>query len=274
MSLSKATSNSDLSSNENGQKSNNKPEAIRLDPFGVLQRDAFQKVLNYVELKDLQNKHGVSREWREQIDLHIRHRANTKPKALTIRVVFPERQNIFYGELCEQYLFFCDDIVQSVTNHLANRLPEIDGKLIVVSSEHFFHGTSFFEFIQQYFLSPTISRCTHITLGGSSSARLFALHTLAPISASCGLSHLSLQLPWEKFVQGKPRGLYWNELGRMLQTIKQEAANQVTSLSLRSRSSVVSFEDFWSKLVGKFVKIKSLRLHLLPAFAHVSLFKK
>ena len=125
-----------------------------------------------------------------------------------------------------------------------------------------------------FILSPTISRCTHITLGVSSSARLFALHTLAPISASCGLSHLSLQLPWEKFVQGKPRGLYWNELGRMLQTIKQEAANQVTSLSLRSRSSVVSFEDFWSKLVGKFVKIKSLRLHLLPAFAHVSLFKK
>ena len=150
MSLSKATSNSDLSSKENGKKSKNKPK-IRLDPFGVLQRDAFQKVLNYVELKDLQNKTSVSREWREQIDLHIRHRANTKPKALTIRVVFPERQNIFYGELCDQYLFFCDDIVQSVTNHLANRLPEIDGELIVVSSEHFFHGASFFEFLQQYF---------------------------------------------------------------------------------------------------------------------------
>ena len=162
MSLSKAASNSDLSSNENGQKSNNKPEEIRLDPFGVLQRDAFQKVLNYVELKDLQNKHGVSREWREQIDLHIRHRANTKPKALTIRVVFPERQNIFYGELCDQYLFFCDDIVQSVTNHLANRLPEIDGKLIVVSSKHFFHGASFFEFIQQYFAEQSVALTVYL----------------------------------------------------------------------------------------------------------------
>ena len=157
MSLSKAASNSDLSSNEKGQKSNNKPEEIRLDPFGVLQRDAFQKVLNYVELKDLQNKNGVSREWREQIDLHIRHRANAKPNELTIRVVFPKPQNIYYGPLCDQYLFFCKDIVQSVTNHLANRLPEIDGELIVVSSEHFFHGASFLEFIQQYFAQQSVA---------------------------------------------------------------------------------------------------------------------
>src|SRR5699024_5713259 len=114
-----------------------------------------------------------------------------------------------------------------------------------------------------FILSPTISRYTHFTLGGIRSARLFAIHTIAPISASCGLSHLSLQMPNHKFVQGRRIPFNNNELGTIIETIKQEAASHVTSLSLRLDPRAIRFEVFWSKLVAKFPEIKSLRLENL-----------
>ena len=98
-----------------------------------------------------------------------------------------------------------------------------------------------------FILSPTISRCTHFTLGGISSARLFAIHTLAPISASCGLSHLSLQMPSMIYERGIAININGNQVGTMLETINLEAANQVKSLSLRNGSNVFSNTNFWLK---------------------------
>ena len=127
-----------------------------------------------------------------------------------------------------------------------------------------FFGLNFYWAESTFILSPTISRCTHFTFGGDSSARLFAIHTLAPISASCGLSHLSLELPCN---------IGGNQLGTMLETINQEAANNVISLSLKNGPVVLRGTNFWPKLVAKFVEIHSLRLDFRNLFV-VSLFLK
>ena len=119
-------------------------------------RDANQLVLNLLDLKELQNKHGVSRLWQEEIDVNIRARAERAPRQLTIRIVFPE----FKGEERETQitssLYFCKNIAKSVKALKAEELPEINGELITVTSKQFIKA-SFVGFINEYFADKTES---------------------------------------------------------------------------------------------------------------------
>ena len=130
-----------------------------------------------------------------------------------------------------------------------------------------------------FILSPTIARCTHFTLGGNSNARLFGVHTLAPISASTRLTHLSLHHPDFRIVLNEFGRKEWDilegaQVGAYLETIHQEAANRVTSLALMLNFSYrADQERFWSILVEKFNQVVELRLQFEQEGYKVSVFK-
>ena len=153
MLLRKRASPSGLSANQNGQK---KPRKVRRDPFAMMIRDANQLVLNLLDLKDLQNKHGVSRLWQEEIDVNIRARAERAPRQLTIRVVFPEFKGEERETLFTPSLFFCENIAESATALEVEKLPEVNGKLFTVTSKQFIKA-SFVGFINEYFADKTES---------------------------------------------------------------------------------------------------------------------
>ena len=122
-----------------------------------------------------------------------------------------------------------------------------------------------------FILTPTITRCTHFTL---SDMNIFEfqpfLNTLAAITDSTRLTHLSLHVPqiliWQLSLQPEIPA-------QVLETVSREAADRVTSLALRMRVPWFSDQSrWWPTILNKFTQVESLRIHFMNDNYQVSPF--
>ena len=124
-----------------------------------------------------------------------------------------------------------------------------------------------------FILTPTITRCTHFTL---SDMNIFEfqpfLNTLAAITDSTRLTHLSLHVPqilvWQLSLQPEIPT-------HVLETVSREAADRVTSLALRIHVPLGHQTGWWSSFLNKFTQVESLRIHFMNNYNndnHVSPF--